>query len=177
MLTLCNSILQSDCLVVGIRKHFVYPIFRVASTSLIAESQRSYLNKEIQKECADIQIFIRDPEARFISGVNQYSRQHGIGVQDTWEKACNDKLVDQHFVPQYIWLVHLRKYYNGLVTLRPFSDVDLFTQKHRGHETKDKKTPVDILRKFVDVDFKLLKLINKSIELDEIVRRFKNEMS
>jgi hypothetical protein len=130
MLKKWHTLLTGDCLVITIGNRTVFPIFRNGSTSLIASKEQSYSNQEIAN-CHNIQILIRDPIERFSSGVNEYSRQHGVGVDQVINSVLTDDLVDKHFAPQHIWLLHLYKFYKGTVTLRPWTDIVTFTSLHR----------------------------------------------
>ena len=106
MLTHWNKLLNTDCIVVDVGPHTVYPIFRVGQSTLMSVCDKKYTNDEIQN-CNHVDILIRDPEERFISGVNEYCVQHDLDVQETWNLVNNGKLYDRHFTPQYIWLMNL----------------------------------------------------------------------
>ena len=104
-----NNLINTECVAVDVGGVTVYPIFRNGSTSLFRACNKRYVNDEI-KACENIQILIRDPSDRFVSGVNMYSEQNNLGFEETWSKAQQGILVDRHFCPQYIWLLHLYKF-------------------------------------------------------------------
>jgi hypothetical protein len=172
-----NDLLNADCRVIKIGNQFVYPIFKVGSNSLFAEADTVFLNNEIRDRCGDIQVLIRDPEKRFISGINYYCQQNNLKVNDTWQLVSQEKLIDRHFAPQYMWLVHLSRFYSGVVTLRPFTDITNFTKGHKGKSIKENLVQVEIIRNLVDIDIKLRQFYNKKIKIKELVRRYKNAMS
>jgi len=178
MLKHWNKLLNTDCKVVDIGSHTVYPIFKVGSSSLFAVADKVYTNKQI-KVCEHIDIMIRDPGDRFISGINEYSRQNKISVEETWDLVEQDRLVDRHFAPQYIWLFHLYKFYKGKVTLRPFKYIKKITNKHMKtyNSKKQKNQAVALLKSFVEVDYELIEHYNKTFELGELVREYKNALS
>ena len=110
-----TSILSGDCIVCKIGSRAVYPIFRVGSMSLKAEASKTYTNEKIK--FANIDVLIRDPGDRFVSGVNEYARQINADVESTWQQIYDGKIIDKHFAPQYVWLMHLQKFHTGTVTL------------------------------------------------------------
>ena len=82
MLTHWNRLLNTDCTVIDIGSHTVYPIFRVGYTSLMSDADQTYTNRQISK-CEHIDILIRNPIDRFVSGVNEYCRQNSLDVKKT----------------------------------------------------------------------------------------------
>ena len=94
-----------------------------------------------------------------MSGVNEYARQNKVDVEDTWNLIAENKLIDKHFAPQYIWLMHLHKFHKGTVTLYPFSDIKKFTNTHKGKWNNKKhgeKLPLAQIENFVDKDLLIL---------------------
>jgi len=175
------KLLDADCIVIKIGTDTIYPIFRNGSTSLIADKNESYVNDQI-KSCSNIQVLIRDPEVRFASGINEYSRQHNLSVEQTWHSVSQGDIVDRHFAPQYVWLFHLYKFYKGTVTLRPFEHIKHFTSLHRvAHDYRvgkfKKKEIVNSLYNFVDPDYQLTKYMNHEVLLGEILKECKNVLS
>ena len=170
-----NNLINTECVAVDVAGVTVYPIFRNGSTSLFRACNKRYVNEEISK-CENIQILIRDPSVRFVSGVNMYSEQNNLSVEETWSKAQQGILVDRHFCPQYIWLLHLYKFYKGTVTLRKFEHISTLTSIHRKKSTVE-KIQVPILNNFVDMDYDLMKLIDKTTDLKEVVKEYKHVLS
>ena len=111
MLKHWNKLLNTDCIVVDVGPHTVYPIFKNGSSSLMSVSNKTYVNKQIS-ECKSIDIIIRDPETRFVSGLNENCQQNNLDVKDTWDLVYEDKLINRHFAPQWLWLLHLYKFYS-----------------------------------------------------------------
>ena len=175
MLSGWNKLLNTDCVVLNIGDHVIYPIFRVGSTSLVAAADKKYTNEQIAK-CTHIDILIRDPGDRFVSGLNEYCQQNNLDVEETWELVEQGRLVDRHFAPQYMWLLHLYKFYKGTVTLKPFRDIKKITNKHVNKD-KSKKVAVALLRSFVEVDYKLMEHYNKTIQIGELVKGLKHVLS
>ena len=97
--------LRAKCQVVSIGGTYVYPIFRVGYTSLMEDADMVFTDREIDN-CPTITVLLRDPKARFISGVNEYCRQNSKDLDHIYKKIQLGKLVDRHFMPQYLWLLH-----------------------------------------------------------------------
>ena len=166
-----NNILSSDCTVCKLGPRMVYPIFRCGFTSIRATADKTYVNEEIKTK--NIDVLIRDPADRFMSGVNEYARQNKVEVEDTWNLIAQNKLINKHFAPQYVWLMHLQKFHKGTVTLYPFKDIKKFTKKHThkwSTTSATEKEPVAQIEEFVDKDFLLLKYLNKTLTIKELLK-------
>lgn len=175
MLSKWTHLLNTDCKVISIGDSYIYPIFRNGSSSLCHSQDNVYYNNEIRK-CRNIKILIRDPEVRFVSGINQYSQFNKMSVMDTWRMVNEGKLFDRHFMPQAMWLLHLYRFYNGTVTMQPFSRINQFTSEHN-NEFLGVKTKVPLLPNFIDVDHQLLDMINQELELGAIIAKVKHALS
>jgi hypothetical protein len=174
MLTHWNKLLNTDCTVVDIGPHTVYPIFRVGFTTLSSVCERKYVNKQIA-ECKHIDVMIRDPGDRFVSGINEYSRQNNLDVKETWKLVEQGKLVDRHFAPQYMWLLHLYKFYKGTVTILPFDHIKQITSVHERKDDINK--PVPLLKLFLNVDHAIIEHYNETFELGKLIERYRNVLS
>ena len=174
MLTHWNKLLNTDCTVVDIGPHTVYPIFRVGSSSLMLAANKTYVNSHIA-ECKHIDVMIRDPGDRFVSGINEYSRQNNLDVEETWKLVEQGKLVDRHFAPQYMWLLHLYKFYKGTVTILPFDHIKQITSVHERKDDINK--PVPLLKSFLNVDHAIIEHYNETFELGKLIKRYRNVLS
>ena len=176
MTTSWIKLLNTDCEVVVIGRHTVYPIFRNGSSSLREAADITYINDQI-KDCEHIEVLLRDPAIRFVSGINEYCRQNDLDVRQTWSMVEQDKVNDRHFCPQFVWLLHLSKFYRGKVTLLPFKDIKKITDIKRAELAWMKKIQVDPIKKFVDIDYELMTLLGQTVELEHIIRKYKNVLS
>jgi len=175
MLKHWNKLLNTDCVVIEVGEHTIYPIFKVGSSTLMSIANKSYRNGEISR-CSHIDIFLRDPGDRFVTGLNEYCRQNNLDVENTWQLVKEGKLIDRHFAPQYIWLFHLYKFYKGTVTLKPFRHIKKITKVHKNKNIRN-KVSVALLKRFVEVDYQLIESVGRTVDLEDIVRRFKNVLS
>ena len=112
---------------------------------------------------------------RFVAGLNEYCQQNNLDVKDTWELVYEDKLINRHFAPQWLWLLHLYKFYKGTVVLKSFKSLKKYCSVHKNKQVK--KTDVALLKHFVEVDYKLMDHINETIELETLIRKYKNVLS
>jgi hypothetical protein len=174
MLTHWNKLLNTDCTVVDIGPHTVYPIFRVGSSSLMLAADKTYVNSHIAK-CKHIDVMIRDPGDRFVSGINEYSRQNNLNIEETWKLVEQGKLVDRHFAPQYMWLLHLYKFYKGTVTILPFDHIKQITSVHERKDDINK--PVPLLKSFLNMDHAIVEHYNETFELGRLIERYRNVLS
>lgn len=174
MLTHWNKLFNTDCIVVDVGPYTIYPIFRVGQSTLISVSDKKYINKEIE-HCNHIDIMIREPESRFVSGVNEYCRQNNLDIKSTWKLINDGKVHDRHFTPQYIWLLHLYKWYKGFVTIRPFSYISNITEVHK--HPSGIITQVPICESFVAVDRHLTKYYNETVNIGYLIKRYRYALS
>ncbi len=174
MLTHWNKILNTDCRVVKIGPHTVYPIFKVGLHSLMHVCDKILMNTEIA-DCKHIDVMIRDPEERFVSGVNEYCVLHNLDVKETWELINKGQVHNRHFTPQYVWLMHLYRFYKGDITIRPFDYISNFTQVHL-HKSNS-RVDVPVCEPYVKVDRHLIKYYNQTVALEELITRYKNVLS
>ena len=169
-----NNLLNTDCVVVDVDTHSIYPIFRVGHTSLMYACQKKYVNSEIKK-LDHIDIMIRDPEERFVSGVNKYCKDNKLNVESTWKKINNGTLQDRHFAPQYVWLLHLYKWYKGSITIWPFNKIKDITDVH--HAKSKTKIDVPVVESLVAVDRHLIKYYNKTLDIGYLIKKYKHALS
>lgn len=175
MLTKWNKLLNTDCHVYALGDNFVYPIMRNATTSLRTVTGLKYTNNEIKK-CQNIIVFLREPVDRFISGINQYCLQNKTDLYQTYNLVQDGKLVDRHFSPQWIWLLHLSKYHKGMISLKSLDDVGAYCKEHL-HKLKNKIIDIEPPDQFITADKELVKHIGQNIDLRVLVRKCKNVLS
>jgi hypothetical protein len=121
MLSHLDRILFPDrCEVIEIEpsQRYVYPIFKNGSSSLRIAARKNNWRIKINEQIAqldNIDIVIRRPLERFISGINTYvqmtSRDNPTLDPATilWF-AKNYLFLNKHYCPQLHWLLHLSRY-------------------------------------------------------------------
>ena len=135
MLTEIDSILFSEnCEVVEIPLHnqFIYLIQKNGSASLRLFQEKNNLALLVNEQIHQldfVDVYIRDPEDRYVSGVNTYlqhlTRDHPELDQSTafWF-AKQYKFLNRHYVPQFHWLLNLSRYLSPdtKIRIRDFKD-------------------------------------------------------
>ena len=169
-----NTLLNTECTVYRIGKNHVYPIFKNASSSLKQVYNQVFRNQEIA-QCDNIHVLIRDPADRFVAGINTYSKENNMEIYETMDQINEGRLMDRHFCPQWIWLLHLRKFYNGKVTLRALENITDYCDVHRNKA--DAKMPVEAPSTFITADLELTKYFEQSVSLDKIIKECKSVLS
>ena len=175
MLTHWNKLLTTDCTVVKIKEAMVYPIFRVGSTSIMASANEVYTNNDING-IDNILVLLRDPAERFVSGLNEYCLQNKLEIHTALQMVDKGELMDRHFAPQYIWLLHLSRFHSGSVTLLPFEHIKKLTNLHR-RDTIPSRIQIRPLEKFVEIDRELVTMVGQTLKLETLVKRFKHVLS
>jgi hypothetical protein len=178
MLRHWTKLLTGDCTVIKVGEYTVYPIHRVGYSSLMSVAEKKYTNKEIVK-LDHIDVLIRDPEERFVSGVNEYCKQRKLNVHEAYKKIVDRELMDSHFIPQYVWLMNLYRFYKGEITIRPFPFIANITDVHLRNESTDSKVQVEPLDNFVRVDREIIQNTNvqRKYFLKDIIMDYKNVLS
>jgi hypothetical protein len=187
-----TDILTSDCEVIKFSdEQFFYPIFKNGRSSLTIYAGRHNLpslkNKEISS-LKKITVFLRSPEERFLSGVHTFfylANKKSID-ENTLKKIESFDIIDRHFIPQYLWLLHLHKYFKGIVKFKSVLELLNLIPNRDGPwndnpnpwkpmTEKEKNKILSIEHKrYIEVDEKIIKkYMNKSVELKKIIKEFK----
>lgn len=123
MLAPLDTILHlEDCEVVEIPPYnqFIFLIYKNGSTSVTKEAGKNnykiFTNQDI-KELSKIDVYLRDPEERYLSGVNTFVQHLERDYPDIDSStalwfALNYNFLNVHYMPQWHWLINLQKYCN-----------------------------------------------------------------
>ena len=186
-----NKLLNTNCEAIRVEPYgFVaYPIYKNGRTSLweyaTDNNCKTFINEEL-KTLDHIIVYLRNPLERFISGVHTYLEFENLGSQeDTILKQIEEMTVcDRHFVPQFIWLIHLSKYFKGTVRIDSVSEL-YQAIPNRGSPpipeiTNKRKQKIKKInsKNYTDVDEKIIeKYMCKSIKLETLIKEFYNVLS
>lgn len=133
-----KTIFTDSCEVISTSQLFVYPIFKNGKSSLYdamaAQSWRVIRDIDIALIQDPITVFVRDPRARFISGVNTYI-QHlqrdvpNIDVPTALWFVNQYLFLNKHYCPQFYWLINLARWAGPDVVLdiRPMQRLNEIT--------------------------------------------------
>jgi len=175
MLRYWNNLINTECRVALFPDHAIYPIFKNGSSSIFSAAHQVLVDDRIKDHAKDIHVFLRDPKQRFVSGVNEYSKQNNLPVMTTYQRILDEALIDRHFAPQWIWLFHLFKYHKGSVTLRPFSELG---QVCRQNTNKSQyKVQIQVPEEYVKIDMQLIGHVGQTLPLERLVREYKHVLS
>lgn len=99
-------------------QRYFYPIYKNASSSINEEAKKNkwrvYLNEQI-KRLPSVDVIIRDPEERFVSGVSSFVTQI-LKENPTLDKNTvlwfvkNYLHLNRHYCMQFSWLLNLARY-------------------------------------------------------------------
>lgn len=186
-----TDILTAECKVVKFNnKQFVYPIFKNGRSSLIEYANKNNLpsleNKEILN-LKKITVFLRSPEERFVSGVHTFFYLTNQSIdENTLKKIENFDIINRHFVPQYLWLLHLYKYFKGIIEVKSVRELYALIPNRDGPWTGNTKIWKAITqeeknkilsikhKKYIEVDEKIIKkYMDQSVELGKLIKEFK----
>ena len=183
-----SKLLNTNCEAIRVEPYgFVaYPIYKNGRTSLweyaTDNNCKTFINEEL-KTLDHIIVYLRNPLERFISGVHTYLEFENLGSQeDTILKQIEEMTVcDRHFVPQFIWLIHLSKYFKGTVRIDSVSEL-YQAIPNRGSPpipeiTNKRKQKIKKInsKNYTDVDEKIIeKYMCKSIKLETLIKEFYN---
>jgi hypothetical protein len=107
-------------------QRFVYPIFKNGSSSITEYAQyqnyKILFNEQIKKPIT-IEVILRDPMSRFISGINTFvsniKRDNpNLDIDTIIYFAENYLFLNRHYAPQLSWLLNLNKYLHKNARLR-----------------------------------------------------------
>ena len=196
MLSRLDDIIYPDrCEVIEIEasQRYIYPIFKNGSSSINEYAQAQKLkiifNEQIKK-ISNIDIILRDPLARFISGVNTYvfnTKQDNPQLDiDTIIYFTETYLfLDRHYAPQFSWLVNLTRYAGkntklhlyGMESLKEFTPLLINPNKTMilSSEIIDRLKSNIHNEMYLRIDNLLLSLIGQAMTFDEILKYLKDK--
>ncbi len=174
-------------------QRFVYPIFKNGSSSLTEyarqQGYKTLLNEQI-KQISIIDVVLRDPMSRFLSGVNTYvhnikKENPQLDVDTIIYFAENYLFLNRHYAPQLSWIINLSKYTNkqAVLHLHDISALQKFTPLSiKPDETNMLSGEIiDRLKNNIHnemyqrLDHLLLELVGKEITIVEILSHLKSQ--
>lgn len=170
-------------------QEFVFPIHKNGSSSL--RRMGTYLrNDEITDITDPIVVLLRDPKARFISGVNTYVHHlhrdnNNLDTDTILYFVKNYLFLNNHYSPQFFWLLNLGRFINPKtkLSLKSFNDISKYTNFHNkaGVENIDSQIAKaiehfdqDKLRLYYFLDNVLLERIGNSYTFADLILEVKN---
>ena len=171
-----QSLFGRQCRVIRIGDDHILPIFKNATASM--DPGHRTRKRVIDHDITDLDkviVFLREPESRFKSGVNTVAEELGIATSELVNKIMTETYSDWHYVPQFVWLCHLYKYFKNDVEFRGMDRVKEYTNLHSVNYHR--QDPVMVLEKFVHVDKLLMqRYMNKTARLGDVIKDLYNEL-
>jgi hypothetical protein len=198
MLSRIDDIIFPDrCEVIEIEasQRYIYPIFKNGSSSINeyvqAQKLKVLFNEQIKK-ISNIDIILRDPLERFISGINTYvsniKRDNPQLDVDTIIYFAETYLfLDRHYSPQFSWLINLTRYagkntklhLHGMESLKEFTPLSINPNETMilSPEIIDRLKSNIHNEMYLRIDNLLLSLIGQALTFDEILKYLKDKDS
>jgi hypothetical protein len=196
MLSRIDDIIFPDrCEVIEIEasQRYIYPIFKNGSSSINEYAQAQKLkvlfNEQIKK-ISNIDIILRDPLERFISGINTYVSNTNrdnpqLDVDTIIYFAETYLFLDRHYAPQFSWLVNLTRYarkntklhLHGMESLKEFTPLSINPNETMmlSPEIIDRLTSNIHNEMYLRIDNLLLSLIGQVMTFEEILKYLKEK--
>jgi hypothetical protein len=198
MLSHLDSIIFPDrCEVIEIipSQRYVYPIFKNGRSSLYYYADthkcRMLINEQLKK-LNSIDVILRDPAERLVSGINTFIqmtlRDHPELDSNTvsWF-AQNYLFLNRHYMPQFLWLVNLARYINSSAKLN-FLGMDQLTNIAQGDHKPVGILPVTTqlinqIKNIPDnemhqrIDQILVSCIGQSLQFDQLIQHIHQQDS
>ena len=171
----------------------IYPIYKNGSSSLNEYAQAQKLkilfNKQIRK-LSDINVIIRNPQERFISGFNTYvynTKQENPQLDlDTIIYFAETYLfLNRHYAPQFSWIVNLTRYAGkntklhlyGMESLTEFTPLSIKPNETMvlSPEVVDRLNSNIHNEMYQRIDNLLLSLVGQALTFDEILKYLKEK--
>ena len=175
-----NIIFPDRCDVLEIvpSQRYVYPIFKNGSSSLI---HYPIVSSEKLKDIEVIDVYVRDPYERFLSGVQTFlAHLNPAYDRKTALLFISEYLfINRHFCPQFHWLLNLRRHTDARIRINHLSSLSDITTLHENKQAIDLSLDAVFksnakLHFYLSVDKVLTELlIGQTVEFSDIVKLIK----
>lgn len=175
---IAQELFPNECRVLEVvpDTQYVYPIFKNGSTSLAKTGYPTVPHKHLAS-IENIEVYVRNPHERFISGVQTYLSKLGPEIDKDTALFFVEKYLylNRHFCPQLFWLINLQRFTNATITINPLDQLGEITSFKEHQSQRDQKL-VDFfeqkskIRFYNEVDEVLtINLLGKTVEFAEII--------
>jgi len=124
-----NIIFPDRCDVLEIvpSQRYVYPIYKNGSSSLYNSGFR-LVNHDELPNISVVDIYVRNPYDRFVSGVNTFLQYHNQYDRNTVLHFITEYLfLNRHFCPQFYWLVNLQRFTDAKIRINSIETLNNIT--------------------------------------------------
>lgn len=171
-----NIIFPDRCDVLEIvpSQRYVYPIYKNGSSSLYKSGFRLVNNDEL-KHIPVIDIYVRNPYDRFVTGVNTFLQHNpNLDRATVLHFVTNYLFLNRHFCPQFHWLTNLQRFTNAKIRINPIESLsDITALKHNTSEDPllDEILSTEKVHFYLSIDKALTEdLIGKTVPFRLIVQ-------
>ena len=160
-------------------QRFVYPIYKNGSSSLYDSKFRLLEYDEIKK-IPVIDIYVRNPYDRFVSGVNTFLKQNSNFDRETVLHFVGQYLfLNRHYCPQFHWLVNLQRFTDAKIRINPIEslkEITPFTSNKNQDPSLDHYfNTLDKVHFYLSIDRVLTEdLLGKTVTFKLIVQTIKH---
>ena len=185
-----SNLFPENCAVIEVADNrFVYPIFKNGSTALREYAQRNrckvLLNNQI-KNISEVEVFVRDPLTRFVSGANtvvEFVMRDNTNLDRTTVKffVKNFLFLNSHFSPQIYWLINLARFGNEnlKLTFKDSQDIRLILAEEQAPLITQKVFAVEeiqndpIIKGYIELDSVLVASIGQTLTFSELINKIR----
>jgi hypothetical protein len=188
-----DIIYPNRCEVIEIEasQRYIYPIFKNGSSSLLGHArQQNYkilINEQI-KRVPIIDVILRDPLSRYISGIQTFvhdikKENPTLDVDTILYFADNYLFLNRHYAPQLSWIINLSRYADAKLRLHNMDALSTFTplirEPHK--DIQFDQTVLDRLSNnihnemYLRLDNLLLQLIGQELTFKDILTYLKQQ--
>lgn len=172
----------------------IYPIYKNGRSSILEYSvlhnKKILINEQIKK-IKTIEVILRDPQDRFISGINTFlwmtKRDYPtLDTKTILHFAENYLFLNRHYAPQISWLINIRKYISEDTKFK-FHSMDYLSEltniKYKPNKEQQLLELDDIERLknntynevYLRIDNILLSFINQTVTFKEILDNIRTQ--
>lgn len=176
--------------IVLIKKIYILPILKNGHTSIKTHAEKHKCPWFTYNQCAElknIQVFLRSPLERFVSGVHSYiefekRKTPMLDYYSAIEDIRKNRTMNKHFAPQFMWISDLSKYFKGVLSLKDIEELRSFIPEKEKPKippiTETQKAMIsEIPFKGMNHDKQLYKHVGHDIEIAKLVERITNVLS
>lgn len=165
--------------------HYAYPIFKNGSSALYGSGYR-ILDKNELPTLDTVDVFVRAPMERFVSGVQMYLSK----LPDTYHRETVLHFVDRylflnrHYAPQFHWLLNLNRHTTAKIRLRSVAELNQYTKNITPYTLNNPPKDPSLAEFFDDnmrlhfylqLDRALLDLVGQTVTFKHIVEHIRTQ--